>query len=176
MPVSLAGLGWPSSQKSCSSSLPMGSAPHTCETALTPAVDPRFSSTSRTAVRICSGGACIIEGGSDSPKVRTLRGLKPGSTFASRARLRTISPAPISSTNATRHLRDDKCALGAVVGFADAAAAFLEGGLRIGLRGFPRRHQTEEGAREQREQRSEGENTEVEPDFIDARQRRWQQV
>src|SRR5579871_4290424 len=100
MSFSLAGLGWPSSQNNCSSSLPIGNAPHVCETAVTPVADPSFSSNSRKAARILSGGAFIIDGGIDTFNVRTPCGLNPGSTLQSRVKLLTTNPAQINSTSA----------------------------------------------------------------------------
>src|SRR5271167_2225941 len=94
MSFSLAGLGWPSNQNVSSSSYPIGREPQIWETPFTPGIDATLLSYSRKAARIASGGAVINDGGSDKPTVSTLRGLKPGSTFHNRVKLRIIRPAP----------------------------------------------------------------------------------
>src|ERR1039457_4937728 len=95
------GFGWPSIQKSCSSSPTNGNAPEFSDADVTPGTDFKLSSIWRSAARIASGVAVLIEGGSDIEKVSAFFGSNPGFTFHSAARDRSINPAPINSTSAS---------------------------------------------------------------------------
>src|SRR5271163_4149331 len=97
----VVGLGWPSRQKSHSSSPLIGKAPQLRETDCTPGVEVTADSAERNEARIAVGLVCNVDGESEKPKVRTLRGLKPGSTFQSCTRVRRARPAPISRTSAS---------------------------------------------------------------------------
>src|ERR1700685_2489531 len=97
----VVGLGWPASQKSHSSSPLIGNAPQLKETDCTPGVEATAESAARNDWRIAAGVVCKVEGESEKPKVRTLRGLKPGATFHSCTSVRSARPAPIKSTRAS---------------------------------------------------------------------------
>src|ERR1700683_1131791 len=97
----VVGLGWPSHQKSHSSSPLIGNAPQLMETDCTPGVEATAASAARNEARIAAGLDCKAAGEREKPKVRTLRGLKPGSTFQSWTRVRSGGAAPISRTSAS---------------------------------------------------------------------------
>src|SRR5271154_1850382 len=96
----VVGFGWPSRQKSHSSSPLSGKAPQLNATDWIPGTDETADSAARNEARIAAGLVCNVEGESEKPKVRILRGLKPGSTSQSCTSVRRARPAPIKRTRA----------------------------------------------------------------------------
>src|SRR5271167_3649103 len=98
--LTLAGLGWPSIQNGMDESWIMGREPSVTETASTPGMVRILSSNWRRRARV-SAEVVAEEDGIDKLKVMAWLGLYPGFTRHSAARLRSISPAPISNTTAS---------------------------------------------------------------------------
>ena len=85
--------------------------------------------------------------GSGTCSVSTLCGSKPASTCRSAERLRSITPAPISSTTRQRDFADDEQAARADADSTLAASAFLQRVVELGPSGTQRRQRAGENAR-----------------------------
>src|SRR5580692_6250480 len=96
----VAGFGFPSTQKSHSSSPLIGNAPQLIDTACTPGVAAMVASPARNAARMAAGLVFNEEGEREKLKNITFCGLNPGFTFQSWTRLRNVRPAPTSNTSA----------------------------------------------------------------------------
>src|SRR6185503_20871318 len=93
--LSLAGLGRPSIQNGNDESWIIGREPSVTETACTPGMERILSSNWRRRARV-SAEVVVGDEGIETVNVMAWLGLYPGFTRHRAARLRNISPAPIS--------------------------------------------------------------------------------
>ena len=105
--------------------------------------------------------------------VSTWSAVNPGGTLCRRTKLRISSPAPMSRMSENGEFGNDEQATQSVafqiktaIGLS-AAAAGLQGGVRIELDGAPCRREAEEHARGEREAEGEGQNRAVDSDVFE---------
>src|SRR5271156_1495896 len=145
----VVGLGWPSRQKSHSSSPLIGNAPQLIETDCTPGVETTAASAARNEARMAAGLVCRVAGESEKPKGEA---------------------STDKQNQGDRHLHYSQNAVNTLARAARAAAALLQAVLQIGARDFERGKEAEKNSSKQRSCRSEKQHPQINVDFSGARQ------
>ena len=166
----VVGLGWPSRQKSHSSSPLIGNAPQLNATDCTPGVEATAASAARNDARIAAGLVCNADGESEKPKVKTLRGWKPGIHIPELNESAKGKSGANQQNQSEAHLHNHQDSMNALARAAAAAAAFLQTVLQVGARNLESRHETEKNSCKQGGRSGEKQHAQVNVDFSGARQ------